>query len=184
MIFVTNAEGGVTYVSPEWCTFTGQAAPTAAGLGWLASVHPKDRDAALDFLRGARDRQSEFSVRHRLRRADGSFAWVVVGAVPSFGPPGRTFLGFLGSLTEISPSGSEPLTAYGAISHFVPPPAHPATPPGTPLELVADHLLMAHGLIEEDGAKEMLRVLRQALMVAGVLLARNVTSGDAGNRFH
>lgn len=184
MIFVTNADGGVTYVSPEWCTFTGQPASEAAGVGWLNSLHSDDREPAVGFLRKALERQCEYSLRHRLRRADGSYAWVVVGAVPSFGPPGRSFLGYLGSLTEISPSGSEPISAYGTLERFVPPPPHPATPPGTALELVADHLLMAHGLIEQDGAKEMLPVLRQALMTAGLLLARGMTSTDPANRFH
>lgn len=184
MIFVTKADGGVTYVSPDWYAFTGESAGLAAEHGWLDAVHPEDREIAVNFLRNARAQQAEYTFRHRLRRADGSYAWVAGGAIPSFGPPGRTFLGYLGSLMEISPSGSEPLKAYGTLARYVPPPPHPATTPGTALELVADHLLMAHGLIEQDHAKEMLPVLRQALMVAGKLLARNMTSPDAGDRFH
>ncbi|WP_419828510.1 hypothetical protein [Methylobacterium sp.] len=108
----------------------------------------------------------------------------MIGAVPSYGPPDHTFLGYLGSLTEIAVSGLERLTAYGTLNRFVPPPMGPTTPPGSTLELVADHLLMAHGLIEQDHAKEMLPVLRQALMVAGSLLARNMTSTDPEGRFH
>ncbi|MCJ2108922.1 hypothetical protein MKK70_26820 [Methylobacterium sp. E-041] len=52
------------------------------------------------------------------------------------------------------------------------------------MELVADHLLMAHGLIEQDHAREMLPVLRQALMTAGRLLARNISEADQSGRFH
>lgn len=184
MIFVAKVDGGVTYVSPEWTAFTGQAAPEAIEHGWLTCIHPDDYGTAVTFLRNARDRQSEFSLRLRLRRADGTYAWVIIGAVPSYGPPDRTFLGYLGSLTEISPSGSEPLTAYGTVARFVPPPMSPTTPPGSTLELVADHLLMAHGLIEQDHAKEMLPVLRQALMVAGRLLARNMASPDPSGNLH
>lgn len=184
MIFVTAADGMVTYVSPEWCAFTGRDAGSATQHGWLDAVHPEDRETAVNFLRSARDHQSEYSFRHRLRRADGSYAWVAGGAVPSFGPPGRSFLGYFGSLTEISPSGSEPLTAYGTLGRFVPPPMKPAMRSGSTLELVADHLLMAHGLIEEDGAREMLPVLRQALMVAGKLLALGTNAADPGDRFH
>ena len=184
MIFVAKADGGVTYVSPEWTAFTGQAADEAVEHGWFQCVHPDDHEGAVTFLRTARDQQSEYSLRLRLRRADGSYAWVLIGAVPSYGPPDNTFLGYLGSLTEIAVSGSEPLTAYGTLNRFVPPPMSPTTPPGSTLELVADHLLMAHGLIEQDHAKEMLPVLRQALMVAGNLLARNITSTDPEGRFH
>lgn len=184
MIFVTTAEGDVSYVSPEWTAFTGQAAADAVGHGWFECVHPEDHEGAVTFLRTARDQQSEYSLRLRLRRADSSYAWVLIGAVPSFGPPDHTFLGYLGSLTEIAVSGLEGLTAYGTLSRFVPPPKSPTTPPGSTLEAVADYLLIAHGLIEQDHAKEMLPVLRQALMTAGKLLARNMTSPDRKGRFH
>jgi PAS domain S-box-containing protein len=184
MIFVTAADGEVTYVSPEWCAFTGRDAASAAKHGWLDAVHPDDREIAVNFLRSARDQQCEYSFRHRLRRADGSYAWVAGGAIPSFGPPDRTFLGYLGALTEISPSGSEPLTAYGTLQRYVPPPPHPATTPNSALELVADHLVMAHGLIEGDGANELLPILRLALSMAGKLLARQMRTGDPSDRFH
>ncbi|GJE53079.1 hypothetical protein GOFOIKOB_6155 [Methylobacterium tardum] len=184
MIFVAKADGGVTYVSPEWTTFTGQAATEAMEHGWTACMHPDDYEMAVTFLRSARDQQSEYSLRTRLCRADGSYAWVVIGAVPSYGPPDRTFLGYLGSLTEIGPSGSEPLTAYGTLARYVPPPSHPATQPGSTLERVADYLLMAHGLIEQDHAKEMLPVLRQALMAVGRSLARNMSSPDPSGNLH
>jgi PAS domain S-box-containing protein len=184
MIFVANASGAVTYVSPEWSVFTGQLASEAAANGWVRCVHPDDYEPAVTFLRRVHDQQSEYSLRLRLRRADGSYAWVMIGAVPSYGPPDRTFLGYLGSLTEISPSGSEPLTAYGTMARFIPPPSNATTPPGTPLEAVADYLLMAHGLIEHDGFKEMLPVLRHALTMAGVLLARSAASLDRVDRFH
>lgn len=174
----------MSYVSPEWTTFTGQAADDAVGHGWFACVHPDDREPAITFLRNARDQQSEFSLRLRLRRVDQSYAWVMIGAVPSYGPPDNTFLGYLGSLTEIAVSGSEQLTAYGTLNRFVPPPISPTTPPGSALELIANHLLMAHGLIEHDDAKEMLPVLRQALMTAGNLLARNIASSNPEGRFH
>ena len=184
MIFVTKADGGVTYVSPEWTAFTGQTSADAVEYGWFQRVHPDDHATAVTFLTNARDQQCEYSLRLRLQRPHGDYTWVMIGAVPSFGPPGRTFLGYLGSTTEISPSGSETLTAYGTLERYVPPPSHPATPPGSPLERVANYLLMAHGLIEQDHAKEMLPVLRKALMQAGRLLARNMSLPDPEGRFH
>lgn len=184
MIFVTKADGGVTYVSPEWTAFTGQSATDAVEYGWFGCVHPDDYEASVAFLRNACEQQTEFSLRLRLRRSDGSYIWVMTGAVPSFGPPGSTFLGYLGSTTELIDSGSEPLSAYGTLARFVPPSSHPGPQPSSALELVADYLLIAHGLIEQDHAKEMLPVLRQALFMAGTLLARNMTSPDPSDRFH
>ena len=51
MIFVTQADGRVTYVSPEWAAFTGQAAAEAVGHGWLTCMHPDDYETAVTFLR-------------------------------------------------------------------------------------------------------------------------------------
>jgi PAS domain S-box-containing protein len=184
MIFVTDATGEVTYVSPDWCAFTGEVADAAAKHGWLNSVHPDDREIAVDFVRSAHEQQVEYSFQHRLRRADGSYAWVAGGALPSFGPPGRTFLGYLGSLMEIIPDGSEPSKAYGMLTRYVPPPPHPTTAPSSTLERIADHLLMAHSLVEHDGAKEMLPVLQQALTKVGKLLAKGMTSPDPSDSLH
>ncbi|MBO1021125.1 PAS domain-containing protein [Methylobacterium sp. SD274] len=184
MIFVTKFDGSVSYASYEWTVFTGQAANEAVGHGWFSCVHPDDYEIAVGFLRKAHDQQSEFSIRLRLQRPDKSYTWVMIGAVPSFGPPGSTFLGYLGSMTELSAGTFEPLTAYGTLARFVPPPSHPSTPSGSALELVADYLLIAHGLIEQDHAKEMLPVLRNALLTAGILLAQSTTSPAQGKRVH
>ena len=184
MIFVTDATGEVTYVSPDWCAFTGAVSTAAAKHGWLDSVHPDDREIAVEFVRSAHEQQVEYSFQHRLRRTDGSYAWVAGGALPSFGPPGRTFLGYLGSLTEIIPSGSDDPQAYGRLERFVPPQPHPATASSSTLERVADHLLMAHALIEYDGAKEMLPTLRAALMMAAKLLAQDTTFSDSSDSLH
>jgi PAS domain S-box-containing protein len=184
MIFVANADGGVSYVSPEWSAFTGQPAAEAVEHGWSRCLHADDFAGATTFLRRALDQQSEYSLNARLRRADGSYTWVVIGAVPSYGPPERTFLGYLGSVTEVDHGATAPLTVRGTLARFVPPPMNPATPPGSVLEAVADHLLMAHGLIEEDSAKEMLPALRQALAVAGHLLARGMAAAEPSDRLH
>lgn len=184
MIFVSNADGGVTYVSPEWSVLTGRAAAEAMGHGWLRCVHPDDHKTTVTFLRTARDQRSEYCLRLRMRRADGTYTWVVIGAVPSFGPPNRSFLGYLGSLTELASENYESVVADGTLTRFVPPPTRSATPPGTTLELVADYLLMAHGLIEGDGAKDLLPILRQALMVAGRLLAGEMAVPDPSHRLH
>lgn len=184
MIFVTDADGRVSFVSSEWSVFTGKDAASATDNGWLDAVHPADRKIAINLVRNAHAQQSEYSFRHRLRRADGSYAWVAGGAVPSFGPPGRTFLGYLGSLTEFSSSGTEPLAAYGTLRRYVPPPSNSGTQHGPTLEMVADHLLIAHGLIEQDHAKEMLPVLRQALVQIGLLLASSMKMLDYKSRIH
>ncbi len=38
MNVVTAADGEVTYVSPEWCAFTGRDAASATQHGWLDAL--------------------------------------------------------------------------------------------------------------------------------------------------
>ena len=172
MIFTTNAAGHLSHVSREWITLTGQDATNAVDNGWLACIHEQDREIVQSVFTKAAMTASEFSVRFRMCFVDGTIRWVGAGGVPSFGPPDYTFLGYLGSMTELAPNASDVMHAYGSIGRFLPPPTHPATTTLDHLDAIADHLIIAHSLIEEDGAKSALPALRQALFEVGVALAR------------
>lgn len=182
MIFVTDAQSALAYVSHEWGVLTGQPLNEAVGWGWLACLHPADREIIRTFLHGAVREHAEFHVRYRVQTPADGHVWVAAGAVPSFGPPDRTFLGYLGSVTEIGSSGPEALAAYGTIGRYVPPPRHTGVPPQSVLELAADHLLMAHGLIEADDAHQILPPLREALTRMGAAIAQAQETG--GGRLH
>ena len=171
MIFMTDATGALTYVSSEWHGLTGQAIRDAVGQGWFERLHSEDGAVLRAVIKEAAEAQAEFTVQFRLSSEGGASIWAMAGAVPSYGPPGRTFLGFLGSITEITP-GSEALQAQGGLGRFVPPPPSPSTAPVSTLDLVADHLLIAHGLIEEDGGKAALAPLQEALFRVAQEIAR------------
>ncbi|AWN47699.1 diguanylate cyclase [Methylobacterium terrae] len=172
MIFTTDSSGSLSHISPEWTTLTGQEITAAAEGGWLACVHEADRGTVQEVFTTAAATVSEFSVRFRLCFADGSVRWVGAGGVPSYGPPDRTFIGYLGSVIEIASGASDAAGAYGNIGRYLPPPTHPTTMPGDSLDRIADHLIMAHSLIEEDGGKPALPALRAALFEIGRALAR------------
>ena len=176
MIFTIDPAGSLSHVSQEWAVLTGQPVSTAMHDGWLACVHEHDRPIVKRGLLQAAETMSEFTIRFRLCSADGREHWIGAGGVPSFGPPGRTFLGYLGSMTALSADGSEMLSASGTIGRFVPPPPHPATATKDRLETIADHLLIANALIENDGAKGALPGLREALYEVGRALAKKVES--------
>ncbi|MCJ2121102.1 hypothetical protein MKL11_00785 [Methylobacterium sp. J-077] len=114
---------------------------------------------------------AEFSMRYRLLKTDGALRWVGTGGVPSFGIEGNRFIGYLGSITELAEGATDTITAYGNVERFVPPVPHPATMPSCTLDLIADHLILAHSLIEGDGGKEALPDLRRALFKIGQALA-------------
>ncbi|MCJ2084051.1 PAS domain-containing protein [Methylobacterium sp. J-090] len=177
MIFAIDPIGALSHISQEWTNLTGQTVAAALDQGWLACVHDQDRPVVRDVLSRAAERTSEFSVRFRLCSTDGSRRWIGAGGVPSFGPPDRTFLGYLGSMTELAPDPANALQTYGQIGRFVPPPTHPATTTSDHLESIADHLLIANAMIEDDGAKAALPGLRQALYEVGRALARKGRRG-------
>jgi len=59
-----------------WERATGQTSEEMWGWGWIDAVHPDDRYAVLSQKSRNPDPASASSLRYRLRRADGSWAWV------------------------------------------------------------------------------------------------------------
>ncbi|MCJ2075269.1 PAS domain-containing protein [Methylobacterium sp. E-041] len=172
MIFTTDAQGEVTYICPEWCSYTGQTREAAYRDSWTTPVLESDQGAVRAILLEAAQAQAEFSVRFRIQCADGSVRWLAAGGVPSFGPPGRSFLGYLGSMTEFAPTEAREIAAYGGIERFIPPPTHTATQAVLPLDTIADHLLIVHSLMEQHDATSGLREVKAALFKVGRALAR------------
>jgi len=54
IVWTTNANGEVTEDLPTWRAFTGQTAEQMKGDGWLAAVHPDDRDRVIAAARHLR----------------------------------------------------------------------------------------------------------------------------------
>lgn len=174
MIFVTDTAGRRVYTSVEWTALTGQEVAAALGRGWLDRVHAEDRVVVEETVDRAIRHAAEFSVRHRLLRPDGTSRWVGAGGVPSFGLLGNALVGYVGTVTVLAEGASDTITAYGSVERFRPPRPHPATTPSDALDLVADHLIMAHSLIEGDGGKDALPDVRKALFKVGQALAARI----------
>jgi hypothetical protein len=178
MVFVTNETGLCTYLSRDWEALTGQTLTDARNFGWTRVLHPDDRDFVRDLVLEAIEQQCAFHVRYRVRSLDRVFRWVVAGAVPSFGPPQRTFLGFFGSVTLLDATPHDILSASGCLR-----PTEPIVQPGSALEQAADHLLAAHSLISSSASDVTLVALERALRrlgedLAGEALAESGTRPD------
>lgn len=171
MIFVTDADGQCIYLSKDWTRLTGQKAEAALGQGFYNAINPDDREMVRETREAAIKIGAEYSLRYRLIKPDGTYRWIGAGGVPSFGMEDNRFIGYLGSITELAEGATDTITAYGNIERFVPPAPHPATMPSCDLDMIADHLIMAHSLIERDGGKEALPDLRKALFKIGQALA-------------
>ena len=124
---------------------------------------------------------AEFNVRYRLLKPDDTCRWVAAGGVPSFGLLGDAFAGYLGTITELAEGATDTIRAYGKVERFRPPAPYQTTTPASALDRVADHLIMAHSLIEDDGGKRALPDLRKALFKIGQALAAQATERERLN---
>ncbi|AUX79297.1 sensor domain-containing protein [Sinorhizobium fredii] len=120
MIWVTAESGAATYHSRLWLETTGQTSEQARGLGWADAVHPENRQKVeAGFEAAMRDRKP-VRVEYRLRRADGSWAWVIDLGQPRFASDGR-LLGYVGialDITELRKAEQERMLAQKQIHHM------------------------------------------------------------------
>lgn len=101
IVWMSGVDGSGSYHNRRWMEFTGQTEEEALGFGWLECTHPDDRARSRAIFLDANGRHASFRLDYRLRRADGSYAWVIDTAAPRFGANGE-FLGYIGSVIDIS----------------------------------------------------------------------------------
>jgi PAS domain S-box-containing protein len=100
-VWVSDAERGCTYVNRAWYELTGREPGAALGFGWLDSVHPEDRPRIKAALAVHKADHGPRVLEYRLRRADGSHAYVLDSSAPRLGEAGEV-LGHVGSVIDLS----------------------------------------------------------------------------------
>ncbi len=100
MIWVADHEGNVTYLNKTWRQFTGRHREHM-GAGWLEGVHPTDCERVKAEFRRHIDERATFALEMRLRRADGSYAWITDTATPLY-LEGGEFAGYIGTCADIT----------------------------------------------------------------------------------
>ena len=90
MLFVASPDGLNEYSNARWYEYSGQSREQTQGDGWLASVHPDDRDATIAAWNKAVAAGEAYEHEHRLRGRDGIYRWFLSRAVPQRGADGRT----------------------------------------------------------------------------------------------
>ncbi|GGC51715.1 hypothetical protein GCM10011504_32710 [Siccirubricoccus deserti] len=66
----------------DWAALTGQPAAEAAGWGWLAALHPEDREPVRRQWGQALRTGALYSVEYRIARPEGGWRWTVARGVP------------------------------------------------------------------------------------------------------
>lgn len=99
LIWVSNKDKAGVWFNRTWLEFTGGALEEELGDGWLSRICPEDMDAIQECVSAFAEKRP-FRTEFRLRRADGTYRWMIDTGVPRFRPDG-TFIGFVGSMVEI-----------------------------------------------------------------------------------
>jgi PAS domain S-box-containing protein len=103
IIFSRQSDGSRDYISGRFYDYTGAAAGSAVGLGWLEYMHADDRESSLaHWLRCAQSGQ-DYESEYRLRGVDGNYRWFRARAVPLRDPNG-SILKWYGTCSDIHDS--------------------------------------------------------------------------------
>ncbi|MES2897989.1 MAG: PAS domain S-box protein [Pseudomonadota bacterium] len=101
LIWSTRADGYCDYLSPQWTAYTGKPAAEQFGEGWLALVHPEDRDGVQQAWSQATRGGLPYDIEYRLRRHDGVYRWVN-GRASAVRDPAGAIHRWFGTSTDIT----------------------------------------------------------------------------------
>lgn len=100
-IFHADNQGRCLYVNQRWCELVGMSAGAACGDGWLAHLHPEDRERVISCWHDAVENRSSLQMEYRYLRPDQSIVWVFAQASPQHDSHGGSE-SFIGTITDIS----------------------------------------------------------------------------------
>jgi PAS domain S-box-containing protein len=81
MIWVADAAGTTSWISPMWSRFTGIAEPELLGGGLAATIHPEDAAPVQARWQAGIEDGRAFEIEYRVRRHDGTYRWHLTRAV-------------------------------------------------------------------------------------------------------
>ncbi len=100
IVWQTSPEGHHDYFNQRWYDLTGLAPEQSLGFGWLAALHPDDRDEARQRWQEATQTGKAYEIEYRFRGKDDRFRWFLGRALPYRDPSGRILCWF-GTCTDI-----------------------------------------------------------------------------------
>lgn len=99
-IWTTDADGYHNYFSRRWYEYSGTTPEQVQGEGWMAALHPDDRERTLARWRHSLRTGEPYAIEYRFRDAAGAYRWFLGQAMPQRDESGR-ILRWFGTLTDI-----------------------------------------------------------------------------------
>jgi PAS domain S-box-containing protein len=100
-IFETDPDGNCTFVNEKWCSLAGMAPEAARGRGWVAALHPEDRQKVFDEWYAAAQAGREFSAEYRFLTPEGRTSWLK-GSARALRTDDGQISGYIGTVTDIT----------------------------------------------------------------------------------
>jgi len=100
LVWFTRPDGYHDYFNRRWYTLTGMTAEECRGQGWRSAIHADDRSHVDMRWREALAAGESYEAQYRLRRADGTYCWVLSRGLAHRDPEGRITRWF-GTCTNI-----------------------------------------------------------------------------------
>jgi diguanylate cyclase (GGDEF)-like protein/PAS domain S-box-containing protein len=100
-VFVSDANGACTFVNERWCELAGLAHDDATGDGWLAALHPDDRERVLAEWHVAAQDARDSVVEYRFLHPDGTSRWIQ-GFASALRDADGSVAGWVGTCLDLS----------------------------------------------------------------------------------
>ena len=100
MVWMANTDGAATYFNQKWLDYTGLAIDESMASGWTPLIHADDCEKASLTWEQARNAAEPCESECRLRRADGSYRWMLARVVPQHDETGCV-TNWLGTFTDV-----------------------------------------------------------------------------------
>ena len=94
-------DGSLDFINQRWREFSGLSMEQCLGWGWETAVHPEDRAHFLETWRAAIATGQEMEAEARVRRADGTYRWLLIRNVPLHDETGK-IVKWYGKSTDIT----------------------------------------------------------------------------------
>ncbi len=100
IVFSAQADGNFDFFNQKWYDYTGLNPDQTLNNGWMSALHPQDYDRTLKTWQQSLANGNSFQFENRMRRADGSYRWFLMRALPMRDEKGQVEKWF-GTCTDI-----------------------------------------------------------------------------------